>query len=114
LANKWAWRKRSDAPEVWRTFVEGMLEPMRPQVLKDGLRALEFGCWKFEKVWQETNGRLVLQKLKSLSDDPQFMRIQVDPQTGAFIGLEQSGPDAVGRWTAGTHSNSPCTHGPCV
>ena len=98
MVNTWTWHKRPDAPEFWRTFIEQNIDPLRTAVLKDALRALEFGCWKFEKVYAEQSGQLVLCKLKSLAVDPQFTRICVDPSTGDFLGLEQTGGDGNPIW----------------
>jgi hypothetical protein len=67
VANTWRFKKcRSDAPDKWLEFVEGVLTPLRQSVVRDALRALEFGWAGFEKIWKIQSGRRILRRLKPL------------------------------------------------
>jgi hypothetical protein len=102
VAGSWTWTKRADAPARWLTFAKAVLEPMRTQVLTDGLRALAFGFAAFEKVWQsDGNGRLVLAQLKPLL--PELTQILVD-RGGNFAGLKNHSPGKPPR-TLGTQKS---------
>lgn len=84
MAGSWGWMKRADAPEQWLAFARDILQPMRSDILKQGLRALAFGFAAFEKVWMAQGDRIVLQNLKPLL--PEMTQILVDGH-GNFAGL---------------------------
>jgi hypothetical protein len=90
LANNWQWKKlRSDVPDEWITFVKQTLDPLRPSILRDALRALEFGWVGFEKIWDIQNGRRILARLKPLLWD--CTEILID-EHGNPVGLVNSPP----------------------
>jgi hypothetical protein len=67
VANSWRWKKcRADVPDEWVNFVQEVVGPLRQSLVRDALRALEFGWVGFEKIWHVRNGRRVLTRLKPL------------------------------------------------
>jgi hypothetical protein len=67
VANSWRWKKtREDVPDEWVAFARQVMDPLRQPIVRDALRALEFGWAGFEKVWHIHRGRRVLSKLKPL------------------------------------------------
>jgi hypothetical protein len=67
VANSWRWKKcRADVPEEWVQFAQQVLGPLRQSLVRDALRALEFGWAGFEKIWEIQNGRRILARLKPL------------------------------------------------
>jgi hypothetical protein len=67
VANSWRWKKcRSNVPDEWVNFAQQVLGPLRQSLVRDALRALEFGWAAFEKIWKIQNGRRVLARLKPL------------------------------------------------
>ncbi|MDP9175553.1 MAG: hypothetical protein M3O30_17055 [Planctomycetota bacterium] len=85
VANTWRWKKsRPAVPQEWLTFTRSVLEPLRQSIVRDSLRALEFGWAGFEKIWEIENGRRVLRRLKPLLWD--CTQILIDPH-GNVAGL---------------------------
>lgn len=67
VANTWQWKKsRDDVPDEWLEFAREVLAPLRQGIVRDALRALEFGWAGFEKIWTIENGRRILRRLKPL------------------------------------------------
>ena len=67
VANTWRWKKlRQDVPDQWLVFARQVLEPMRAALVRDALKALEFGWAGFEKIWDVRGGRRILRRLKPL------------------------------------------------
>ncbi len=67
VANSWRFKKcRQDVPDEWLEFAQQVLSPLRQSMVRDALRALEFGWVGFEKIWQIQNGRRILMRLKPL------------------------------------------------
>jgi hypothetical protein len=67
VANSWRWRKcRPDVPDEWLAFARDTLAPLRQSIVRDTLRALEFGWAGFEKIWDIQNGKRILRRLKPL------------------------------------------------
>jgi len=67
VANSWRWKKcRLNVPDEWVNFAQQVLGPLRQSLVRDALRALEFGWAAFEKIWKIQNGRRVLARLKPL------------------------------------------------
>lgn len=67
VANSWRWKKRrDDVPDEWVDFVKAILDPLRQAIVRDALRALEFGWAGFEKIWEIQNDRRILRRLKPL------------------------------------------------
>jgi hypothetical protein len=67
VANTWRWKKRrDDVPDGWVQFVQAVMDPLRQVIVRDALRALEFGWAGFEKIWEIQNGRRILRRLKPL------------------------------------------------
>jgi hypothetical protein len=70
VANTWRFKKcRPDVPDEWLEFAQQVLGPLRQGIVRDSLRALEFGWAGFEKIWQIQNGRRILSRLKPLLCD---------------------------------------------
>lgn len=77
VANSWQWRKcRADVPDEWVEFAKQVMGPLRLPLVRDALRALEFGWAGFEKIWRIHQGRRVLARLKPLQWD--FTEILLD------------------------------------
>ena len=55
-----------NVPDEWVNFAQQVLGPLRQSLIRDALRALEFGWAGFEKIWRIQNGRRVLARLKPL------------------------------------------------
>ncbi|MGA2439620.1 MAG: hypothetical protein ABSH08_01560 [Tepidisphaeraceae bacterium] len=67
VANSWRWKKcRPDVPVEWVDFAQQVLGPLRQSLVRDALRALEFGWAGFEKIWEIQNGWRILARLKPL------------------------------------------------
>ncbi|MGD0387814.1 MAG: hypothetical protein ABSC42_02570 [Tepidisphaeraceae bacterium] len=67
VANSWRWKKcRPDVPEEWVDFAQQVFGPLRQALVRDALRALEFGWAGFEKIWEIRSGRRILGRLKPL------------------------------------------------
>jgi hypothetical protein len=67
VANTWHWKKcRADVPDEWVELVQQVLWPLRQGIIRDCLKALEYGWAGFEKIWRIQNGRRVLARLKPL------------------------------------------------
>jgi len=76
-------------PQEIVDFCRSTLDPLIPALVEDCLRAMEFGCAKFEKIWSNDGRRLILEELKPLAFDPEQTAILVEPITGKFMGLRQ-------------------------
>jgi hypothetical protein len=67
VASTWRWKKRrDDVPDAWVEFAREVLAPLRQSLVRDCLKALEFGWAGFEKIWEIRDGRRVLARLKPL------------------------------------------------
>jgi len=88
LAGSWSFKSKPDVLEERVDFIRDMLDTMRPMLLKDALRALEFGFQAFEKVWEAVDGTLTLKKLKSLLPENTTILVHDD---GAFAGIRNNG-----------------------
>lgn len=88
LSNVWAWEARKGTPEPWVEFAKNYFPPLRLAAYTEGLRALDYGHYKFEQVWAVEEGRYVVTKLKPLAVDT--TSIYVDT-TGEFAGLGWGG-----------------------
>src|SRR5581483_2485372 len=86
LAGSWSMTSDDGAPDEWRTFISAQINRIRPPLVRDALRALEFGWYGFEKIFDIVDGRLVLRALKPLL--PELTEILVDAG-GNFAGLRQ-------------------------
>lgn len=95
LSAGWAVAAREDAPSGAEEMIARQLDPIRTLVLRDCLRALDYGWAAFEKVWTVgrtpgSNRREVrLTKLKPLLVD--LTRVVVERGSGRFAGLFQPG-----------------------
>jgi hypothetical protein len=90
VASEWGYQSKDDPEDVRLNFVKDQLEPLRFEILSDALRALDYGCAGFEKVWKVGGGDFVLDCLKPLRVDG--MQVVADP-TGSFAGIETIGVD---------------------
>ncbi len=85
-AAHWSVEADDGVPEERLALIRDYVLPLRPVILGDGLRAIEYGYQPFEVVWMLEGGRTVPAKLKPLL--PEKTKILEDKQTGAFTGLE--------------------------
>jgi hypothetical protein len=83
--NAWGWTKRPDVPQEWADFAQQTITPLRPRLVRDGLRALDYGWFGGEIVWEEQGGRLCISRVKPLL--PDVTSILTD-DGGTFVGLE--------------------------
>jgi hypothetical protein len=86
--NAWGWTKRPDAPQEWLDFARQTISPLRHQLLRDGLRALDYGWFGGEIVWEEISGRLCISRVKPLLPDNTTI---LTDDGGDFAGLENRG-----------------------
>jgi len=68
-------------------FVQDVMEPLWPTLVKNLIYALDYGHAAFEKVWEVREGRLVYGKLKPLL--PDMTELMVTEANGKFAGLRQ-------------------------
>lgn len=84
IAGTWTFETTGDdVPDDYVELVQSVLEPMRPTLIVDALRSLDYGWQPFEKVW---DGGSTLDRLKALL--PDMTTIEVE-QSGAFVGIRQ-------------------------
>jgi len=85
-----SYESHDDVPDDVVQFVQDVMEPLWPVLLRDILLALDFGFSAFEKVWEarEINGtkKLVYRKLKPLRPSLTEIRVADD---GSFAGFKQ-------------------------
>jgi hypothetical protein len=86
-AARWSYQSRAGGADERVAFIRDQLEPIRPLLVGESLRALDFGFQAFEKVYAVQGGRLVLRRLKPLS--PEGTAVLIDRRGGAFAGLRQ-------------------------
>jgi len=91
LASAWSFEADEGVPDERVQFIREQLEPMRPLILNEAMRALETGWRPFEKVYEADGGQLCLRKLKPLL--PDLTKVLVDKATGRFAGLVQGSGD---------------------
>jgi hypothetical protein len=82
--NGWGWKLRH-GPKEWKEFAQRIIEPLRPRLIRDGLRGLDYGWFGGEIVWEERQGRLCISRVKPLL--PDITTILAD-DGGEFAGLE--------------------------
>ncbi|MCC5829029.1 MAG: hypothetical protein JJU36_06230 [Phycisphaeraceae bacterium] len=93
LSAGWAVEARTDAPGGAEAMIRRQLDPIRTLVLRDCLRAMDYGWAGFEKVWSTgrdpATGRpeLRLARVKPLLAD--ITRIMVEKDNGRFAGFLQ-------------------------
>lgn len=87
--NGWGWAGREGTPQAWVRFVRDVVGPLRPTLVRDGLRALDYGWFGGEIVWEERAGRLWVARVKPLL--PEATAVLADAG-GNFAGLENAGP----------------------
>ncbi len=85
---EWSVETDDGVADTIKTLVEDWVLPLRAVVLRDGLRAVEFGYYPFEVVWEFYDGYKVPVKLKPLL--PELTEIVTD-EKGRFVGLRNMG-----------------------
>lgn len=88
-ASQWSVGKPEGADatnEQAEQLIKDWILPLRPSLMSDGLRAIEFGCSCFEIVWGIRDGYDVPVRLKPLLRE--LCEIQTDKVTGAFAGVK--------------------------
>jgi hypothetical protein len=89
--NQWDWVARPDAPIQWLEFARDVIEPLRPALMRDGLRGLDFGFFAGEIVWEERRGRWIISRVKPLL--PDITTILAD-KNGNVAGVENLSGDS--------------------
>jgi hypothetical protein len=91
VGNSWQWKKSwENVPDEWVNFAREVMTPLRQSLVRDVLRALEFGWAGFEKIWTVEAGRRVFSRLKPLQWD--FTEILLD-EHGNPAGLRNRPPE---------------------
>lgn len=86
LAGSWSFAVEDGAPAESEALIASQLNRLRQPLVRDALRALEFGWYGFEKIYDTSGGRVILRGLKPLL--PELTEILVDTG-GNFAGLRQ-------------------------
>jgi hypothetical protein len=96
VANTWRFKKcRQGVPDEWLEFAQQVLLPLRQGLVRDALRALEFGWMGFEKIWQIQNGRRVLRRLKPLLWDCTDILVDDHGNPGGLLNRPPGKPPVV-------------------
>lgn len=90
LAGSWGFTAHEDAPADALDVIKAAIEPMRPLIVRECLRSLEYGWQPFEKVWQVVDNLWTVRKLKPLLPDVTQIVVADD---GSFAGLQNNGVD---------------------
>lgn len=88
IASDWGYEAKEGTPDEVIAFVRDQLEPLRVPILRDALRAVDYGWAGFEKVWDIVGGQYVLKRLKPLN--VRTTQILGD-KNGNFAGLRWNG-----------------------
>ena len=89
LAADHGYEADDDAPPEALALVEDVLDPVWNQLVREMLRAVEFGWQAFELVWEvDDKRRLVYRKIKPLLHDT--CELLVSEETGELTGLKQN------------------------
>lgn len=88
IAGEWSFEAKENAPEGAIEFIEKVMLPLRDNFIEAAfLGGIDFGWQGFEKVFELSDGQIVLIKLKPLLID--ITNILVEVATGVFVGFEQ-------------------------
>ena len=90
VCNTWSVKSTDGTPEDRVSFIEDMIDPMTRHFVRAMLRSLDYGWAGFEKVFEVSNGRWTLKRLKPLLHD--ITQINID-SNGKFQGFKQSSTD---------------------
>jgi hypothetical protein len=91
MRNTWDFKSRDGAPPEWLDFVRQNIQPQRSRLIRDGLRALDYGWFGGEIVWEARDGQLWINRVKPLL--PDVTNILAD-DGGNFSGLENRAGNA--------------------
>jgi len=88
VAGAWSYESGAEAPDGAVALVRRNLEAQRGYIVKECLRALDFGWQGFEQIYRyrAADGRVELARLKPLLQD--ITRLLIDPATGNVTGLQ--------------------------
>jgi hypothetical protein len=90
LTAPWSYERRDDSvPDEWAHCVEGSLEALRPELVRDGIRALDYGWAPFEVVFADSGGRIAVSRIKPLLWD--WTEVLVDAE-GTVAGVVNRPP----------------------
>ena len=89
VQSEWSVESEDGVPDEVVSFVSDYCLVHRPMILREGLKAVEFGYYPFEIVWDTVDSKIVPAKLKPLR--PEKTEILTDKTTGAFLGLRNGG-----------------------
>ena len=82
----WTIKAKKNAPTKARAFIEDVIFLHRNHIIQSGFYgALDFGWMPYEIVYQIVNGKVIIEKFKSLLHD--FTQILVYIDTGDFAGF---------------------------
>ena len=87
VGNTWSVQSSEGTPEDRVKFIEDMLDPMISDIAEKTLLALDYGWVGFEKVFDMSEGKIVLKRLKHLLHD--ITQINID-NNGKFQGFKQA------------------------
>jgi hypothetical protein len=83
--NAWDFALRPGSPQHWLDFTRQTIDPLRPRLVRNALRALDYGWFGGEIVWEERDGQLCISRVKPLLPDVTAILAGDD---GDFAGLE--------------------------
>jgi hypothetical protein len=90
LGAGWGWEAKDDVPDDTVDLIKGIFDGMiRTHVVRECLRAREFGWRGMEKVFHSIDGVIRFRKIKPLW--PDRTKILIDSESGEFAGFTQDG-----------------------
>lgn len=91
MQNPWALEAREGTPEAVKQFIIDKNPPQQIYRFKrEAFRAVDYGNYKFEKVWASAGGRRWVEELKPLAVDTTSILVY---KNGKFAGVRYGGPD---------------------
>ncbi len=85
----WSFAAADDATDEMVRFVQAVIEPIRPALVRQMLSSLDFGWQGFELIYETQGRRVTVDRVKPLLHD--ITSIRISRQTGRFIAFEQRG-----------------------
>jgi hypothetical protein len=90
LSGSWSYEADEGVSDAWVELIQSIMDPIRPTLLEDAIRFIDYGWQPFEKVWIVRDGQLVIDRIKPLL--PDMTEIRVTPH-GRFAGVRNTGKD---------------------
>lgn len=88
-AAQWTFEAKDGVPDDRVKFIQAQFEPMRAEILRDVMRAVEYGWQPFERVYTIKDNRVVCSRFKPLL--PDVSSPILDKDTYRLIGVENNG-----------------------